>query len=279
MRIGGHVSTEGGCAKAFDYAQAIGANTIQIFGASPVRWNAPLPKDEDAVLFRSRMEELDIRPVFLHAPYLINLCSPKDNMPALSRALLQRHLEISNALGAEGVIFHIGSRGTRPEAEAEQIVAESLASILNQVGEGTLLIENSAGAGNLVGDSLEEIARIIGAVENSRLNVCIDTAHAFAAGMIPSFSREEISKFLAQFRERIGLGRLRAVHLNDSKTEAFSNKDRHENIGEGYIGRKGFEAFFSFAELADIPMLLEVPGFDGKGPDRRNIEIVRSLAS
>lgn len=279
MRIGGHVSTEGGCAKAFDYAQAIGADTIQIFGASPVRWNAPLPKAEEAALFRLRMQETGISPVFLHAPYLINLCSQKDNLPALSRTLLQRHLEIGNALGAEGVIFHIGSRGTRAKEEAEQLVIESLRDILAQVGEGMLLIENSAGAGNLVGDSLGEIASIVHAVDNARLGVCIDTAHALAAGMIPEYSRQTLGKFFDDFESGIGIEKLRVIHLNDSKTEAFSNKDRHENIGQGHIGKEGFENLLSFECMAHMPLILEVPGFDGTGPDRRNIDIVRSLAA
>lgn len=278
LRIGGHVSTGGGFLTAIGEAKRIGANTIQIFGASPVRWSAALPEPEVAKKFIDECKDNDINPVFLHAPYLINLASPKGNMPRISEALLEKHLEIANAIGAFGVIFHIGSRGDRPQKESESLVAKELSDILNRVKKGHLIIENSAGAGNLVGDSLEEINSIIKLVDNSRLGFCLDTAHAFEAGIFSDFSKKGVEDFAKRIDRHIGIEKLWVIHLNDSKTPAGSNKDRHENIGQGLIGREGFSNFLDHPEFVNIPLILEVPGYEDDGPDKKNIEIVKELS-
>ncbi len=277
LKIGGHVSTSGGLSNAIKEAKRIGANTIQIFGASPVRWSALLPDPEASLQFIDECKKNDINPVFLHAPYLINLASPKGNMPRISEALLERHLEIANAVGAFGVIFHIGSRGDRPQKEAEEIVVKELSDILGRVKTGRLIIENSAGAGNLVGDSLDEIGRIIKAVDNERLGFCLDTAHSFEAGIFPDFSKKGVDDFKNQIDNHIGIKKLWAIHLNDSKTPAGSNKDRHENIGMGIIGKNGFSNFLNHPIFKKIPLILEVPGYENDGPDKKNIETVRKL--
>ncbi len=279
FRIGAHVSTQGGLTKAFENALSIGANTIQIFGASPVRWSAPLPSKEVSKQFKEMSKEYDISPVFLHAPYLINLASQNGDMPKISQALLQRHLEIANEMGAFGVIFHIGSRGSRSEKEAEKIVVDKLSEILNKIEFGNLLIENSAGAGNLVGDSLEEISSIINGVKSSRLGFCFDTAHAFGSGLIKEYSSKEVDTLTKNIDKYIGLDKLWAIHLNDSKVPAGSNKDRHDNIGKGLITRDGFRVFLKNKIFQKIPLILEVPGFDGNGPDKKNIDIVKKLMS
>lgn len=276
-RIGGHVSAAGGFLEAIKEARRIGANTIQIFGASPVRWNAKLPEKNIAQKFRSLCEEHDIQPIFLHAPYLINLASPKDSLAKMSQRLLSRHLEIANSLGAFGVIFHIGSHGSRPPKEAKKMVAECLLEIISDVSEGRLIIENSAGAGNLVGDTLEEVGGIMDRIRDKRVGFCLDTAHAFESGILDDFSPKNIDRFFKKLDEKIGHENLWAIHLNDSKTPAGSNRDRHENIGEGYIGKEGLGNFLNFGKIAKIPLILEVPGFDGEGPDRKNISAVESL--
>lgn len=276
--IGAHVSASGGYAPLCKKAKEIGANCIQFFGGSPVRWNASIPAKEDRELFQEEMKKNGLVRSFLHAPYLINLASPKENLPMLSQALLKRHLEIAAALGVDGVIFHIGSRGDRPEAEAEKIVADALSEILEKVPGSALLIENSAGAGNLVGDQLDEIGRIMGMVHNPRLGCCIDTAHAFGAGILSEFTKEKVDSFVKEIDTQIGLKKLWAIHLNDSKVAAGTNKDRHENIGEGHIGKEGMKNFLSHEKLKDIPVLLEVPGYENEGPDKKNIDMVKSLA-
>ncbi len=277
-RIGGHVSASGGFLTAIREAKRIGANTIQIFGASPVRWSALLPDSETAKKFISECKINDINPVFLHAPYLINLASPKGNMPRISEALLERHLEIANELGAFGVIFHIGSRGTRPQKESEHLVAKELSDILGRIKEGRLIIENSAGAGNLVGDSLEEVGSIMKLVNNPRLGFCLDTAHAFEAGIFADFSKKGVDNFAKMLNDKIGADNLWAIHLNDSKTPAGSNKDRHENIGKGLIGEEGFSNFLNHPIFNGVPAILEVPGYDDNGPDKKNIETVKRLS-
>lgn len=278
LRIGGHVSTKGGFLNAVKEAKKIGANTIQIFGASPVQWKAPLPEEGAAKEFISELKKEGIDPVFLHAPYLINLASPKGNLARISETLLEKHLEIANTLGAYGVIFHIGSRGERDKKEAEDLVAKELKDILSRVGDGRLLIENNAGAGNLVGDSLEEVGRIIGKVKDVRLGFCLDTAHAFESGIFTDFSKKGVENFTEKIDKAIGLENLKVVHLNDSKTPAGSNKDRHENIGEGMIGKEAFSNFLKNAIFSKLPLILEVPGYNDEGPDKKNIETVKLLA-
>lgn len=274
-RIGGHVSTRGGLLMALDEAERIGANTIQIFGANPVQWQAPMPDPETARQFREQARARDIAPVFLHAPYLINLASEKGNLAGMSKTLLAKHMEIANRLGSAGVIFHIGSRGSRPAKEAEQIVTSAIADILEKVPTGDVIIENSAGAGNLVGDTLEEIGSIIDKLDTHRVGVCLDTAHAFAAGILADVSARGIAAFADNVDQLIGFRRLRVIHLNDSKVPAGSNKDRHENIGAGMIGIEGLKRFVTLPAFASLPLILEVPGFDDRGPDKKNIDIVK----
>jgi len=277
-KIGAHVSTSGGFSKAIERAVSIGANTIQIFGASPVQWKANLPDPEEAKIFQTLCQKNDIGPVFLHAPYLINLASPKEELVKLSKELLKKHLEISNSLGARGVIFHIGSKGERDQKEAEKIVAKSLSDILKNVKEGILFIENCAGAGNLIGDTLEEIGSIIKRIKNSRIGFCLDTAHAFESGILADFETKTIKSFVKKIEKEIGLEKFEVIHANDSKTPMGSNKDRHENIGQGFIGKKGFINLFKNKEIIKRSFILEVPGFDGLGPDKKNIDILRKCS-
>jgi len=258
-------------------ARAIGAQTIQIFGASPVRWSAPLPDTKEATEFCNECKKHDISPVFLHAPYLINLASPKKQLAAMSRSLLSKHLEIAHALCARGVIFHIGSRGDMDPREAEVQVINALKTIITEVPRGDLIIENSAGAGNLVGDQLDEVGRILKGVKSERVRFCYDTAHGFAAGVLVDMGKKEVDVFVKKVEEHIGIKNLVAIHMNDSKAPARSNKDRHENIGEGYIGKDSFGVFLSHKKLSTVPVILEVPGFDEKGPDKKNIEIVKKI--
>lgn len=278
-RIGAHISTSGGFLKAIERAVSIGANTIQIFGASPVQWKTKTPDEEESKKFQVLCKRNDIGPVFLHAPYLINLASSKDGLINLSKELLKKHLEISNSLGARGVIFHIGSKGERDQKEAENIVVESLLDIFKDVKKGILFIENCAGAGNLIGDTLEEIGAIIKKVNNQRIGFCLDTAHAFEAGILPDFETKTINSFVKKIEKEIGLEKFEVIHANDSKTPMGSNKDRHENIGEGFIGKNGFVNLFKNKEFRKRAFILEVPGFDNLGPDKKNINILKKCAS
>jgi deoxyribonuclease-4 len=277
--VGAHVSTQGGFICAIERGKEIGINGIQIFGASPVRWQATTPSKKDADAFRISCEQNGIQKVFLHAPYLINVCSPKETLRVASKQLLARHASIAVALGASGVIFHIGSRGDMEKKASIAIVIDVVKEILSTVPDSILIMENNAGAGNLVGDSIEELAQIYTGVKNERFGICVDTAHAFASGMLPSFEKKNIDAFVKEFDAKIGIDSIRALHIHDSKVSANTKKDRHENIGEGFIGAEGIGNFINHPKLRYISIILEVPGFNGGGPDKKNVDIIKYLIS
>lgn len=274
--IGAHVSASGGVEHTPQRAHSIGANCMQIFGGSPVRWSAPLPSQETIQKFQEERKQWGIKKVFMHAPYLINLASPKEKLQVLSRELLLKHGKIADALGVDGVIFHIGSRGDMEQEKAHVIIIKALEKVLQHTKDTYIIMENTAGAGNLVGDTLEELVSLYRTIDDPRLGICIDTAHAFASGMIQEYSTKELDTFFSEVKKSVGIDTIKAIHLNDSKTEAGSRKDRHENIGEGKMGKERIQRFVQRKEIKDIPLILEVPGFDNTGPDKRNIEIVTS---
>jgi apurinic endonuclease APN1 len=282
-RIGGHVSVAGGLINGITRAKEIGANTIQIFGSSPRTWTVHGHSPEDIQKFQAAAKASDVGPIFLHASYLINLASPDPLARAKSEASLKAQLELTNAIGADGLIFHIGSGKEMPKDEALTIVADSLLRVLKSVkGAAHLVIENSAGGGQKVGSSIPEIGEIIRRVqkkseEHARLKVCFDTAHAFEAGIIEEYTPGNIRALATLFDHEIGLSRLVAMHINDSKSAFNSHHDRHENIGEGFLGMKAFENLLKADEFSKAAWLLEVPGFDGMGPDKKNIDILHSL--
>lgn len=274
--IGAHVSTSGGFEKALERGRDIDADVIQIFGASPVQWRAKLPTEQEGKSFIEKAKTLGIKKVFLHAPYLINLTSPKEELRLLSKNLLMRHAEIAHMLGTEGVIFHIGSRGTIEKKEAENIVIQALKEIFQHLPYARLYIENTAGAGNLVGDTIDEISHIIDGVGEKNLNVCIDTAHAFESGIV-EYTKEGVDVFVKEFEKKIGVKKLKVIHCNDSKTQAGSRKDRHENIGDGYITAKNLGLFLNHEKIQEVPIILEVPGLKGEGPDLENIKRIKKI--
>lgn len=276
--IGGHVSAAGGLYKAIENAEAIGAHTIQIFGSSPRQWSVTKHSTEAIRQFREAFEHSSVESVFLHAPYLVNLASPKAQMRAMSRRLLEAHFEIANAIRARGLIFHIGSGKEMPREEAYKVVIEALREVLKKgTGESLLMIENSAGGGQSIGSTLEEIAHIIDEIGSKKMATCFDTAHAFEAGLIEKYTLESVKTLAKNIDTTIGLERLVALHVNDSKTVYNSHHDRHENIGKGYIGLEGFRALINNKDFQKPAWLLEVPGFDDTGPDKKNIAILEGL--
>lgn len=285
-RIGGHVSVAGGLKTGIEKAVAIGANTIQIFGSSPRQWDVRGHSEDNIKEFQKAARAYDIRPIFLHASYLINLASPDLLLRKKSAASLEAQLELANSISADGLIFHIGSASTKlgtngkemPRNEAIKIVAAILKRILKNVrGSADLIIENTAGGGQKIGSTLSEIGEIIRHVNSKRLKVCFDTAHAFEAGIIEEYTSGNIKHLAREFERHIGLYRLCAFHINDSKSAFNSHYDRHENLGRGYLGLKAFKNLLHEPAFSHVPWILEVPGFDGEGPDKKNINIVYSL--
>lgn len=276
--IGAHVSVAGGLVNGITNALEIGASCIQIFGASPRQWAVRHhnPKEIDA--FIRRRGDAGIRAVFLHAAYLVNLASPDSVTRARSEENLAAHFAIAQTLRADGLIFHIGSGKELPKRDAEELVVASLGRILKAVpGNAQLIIENGAGGGQKIGSSPEEIGELIRRVASPRIGVCWDTAHAFEAGIIERYDRSTLAALAARFDQSFGIERLCALHVNDSKSPFNSHHDRHENIGEGYIGMSGFQALAAIHEFRSVPWLLEVPGFSGAGPDRENVERLKQL--
>jgi deoxyribonuclease-4 len=283
MRIGAHVSTAGGLEKGIERAQAMGAETIQIFGAPPQSWRRKVCSPQEAEAFRARAAAADIWPIFLHGVYLVNLATSNPDGLVKSQDALIADMMLSSAIGAKGVIFHIGShRGAGYAKVFGQIVA-SIRRVLAETTEDTwLILENSAGMGDSVGRKLGELAEIMKEVDSPRLKVCFDTQHAFSSGYDVA-TVDGLAATVNEFEREVGLAHLVAIHANDSKCPLGGGVDRHENIGEGHIGRAGFEAILAHPAFRDLPFLLEVPGFpkEGKkpeGPDKENVDRLKAIA-
>ena len=277
MKIGAHVSTAGGISKAVGRGVEIGCETIQIFGSSPQGWAFKPVPGEEIEAFRLAAAEANMGPVFLHVIYLINLGTGKEDQLEKGIQSLINYMRLASDIGAAGVIFHPGSHGG---AGYEAILPQTVSSIrrvLDQSPEGpSLVVENMAGMGQHIGAKFEELGRILESVDSSRLGVCLDTQHCFAAGYDMT-TGEGIEETVAEFDREVGAARLLAVHANDSKRPRGSGVDRHDNIGEGFIGEDGFAAIMGNPVFEDVPFLLEVPGFEGKGPDVPNIEALKNI--
>lgn len=284
--IGAHVGAAGGVYKCFENALNIGANCIQIFGASPRQWQAALPTDEMLKKYHSARKEMaekvgvkkDQIPVFLHACYLVNLGTPDKEMYEKSLKNLTLHLQIANLLDAQGLIYHIGSYKNSTLDDSNKRVAEGMLKVLkNAPGNAHLIMENASGGGNKMGVTPEEIGAIFRLAKHERIKVCIDTCHAFAGGVLETFSAAELENFKSRCDKSFGLKNLTILHVNDSKVAFARTTDRHENLGEGYIGKKAFVSLAKDTFFAKLPWILEVPGFDDQGPDAKNITIAKAL--
>ena len=284
MRIGAHVSTAGGLDKGIERAQAMGAETIQIFGAPPQSWRRRGYPREEAQAFRAQAAAAGIWPIFIHAVYLVNLATSNPENLIKSQDALIADMVLSSAIGAKGVIFHIGShRGLGFATMFGQIV-DSVRRVLAETPEDAwLVIENSAGMGDSVGRKLGELAAVMKEVASPRLKVCFDTQHAFSAGYDVA-TAGGLAATVDEFEREVGLAHLVAIHANDSKCPLGGGVDRHENIGDGHIGRAGFKVILAQPAFRDLPFLLEVPGFpkEGKkaeGPDKENVDRLKAIAA
>tara|TARA_B110000116_G_scaffold179582_1_gene155416 strand:- start:646 stop:1479 length:834 start_codon:yes stop_codon:yes gene_type:complete len=267
----------GGISKAVVRGQDIGCEAIQIFGSSPQTWAFKPVPGEQIELFKQGLADAGIGPVFLHAIYLINLGTPDKEKLKKGIDSLANYMKLAADLGATGVIFHPGSHGGRGyEAILPQTV-EAIKIVLDTAPEGPVLaVENMAGMGQHIGAKFDELGGILDAVDSPRLKICLDTQHSFAAGYDLA-NPDGIQAMLDELDAGPGSANVAAVHANDSKRVCGSGVDRHDNIGEGFIGEEGFAAIMANPAFADVPFLLEVPGFEGNGPDQQNMDILKRI--
>jgi deoxyribonuclease IV len=277
MEIGAHVSSASGLDKTIERACAIGAEAIQLFASAPQSWRPTEHSDEEFSRYRERAEAAGIRNAFLHAIYLVNLATESPEQLGRSVGSLKMAMKTASRMGARGVIFHVGSHKGVGFQEVVGQILEAVSDILAySPPDSWLILENSAGMGGSIGSQFAELGAIIHAVGDERLRVCLDTCHTLAAGYEVR-TNEGINDTMAEFDREIGLERLVAVHANDSKVDLSGGKDRHENIGQGFIGEDGFLALFGHPAFAEMPLLLEVPGYEGGGPDRQNVDALREI--
>ena len=274
MQVGAHVSVAGGVEKAVDRELDVGGNCGQIFTTSPQVWRDPGLDADEAEQFRAASDEAGVGPWVIHASYLVNLATPKDDLREKSVASMQAELDAADRLGIEYVNVHLGAH---TGAGVEQGL-ENAAMVLDQLdvpADVTVLIESDAGSGTKLGDDFGHLAAVLDR-SSQELAVCLDTAHIFAAGYDLS-TPGAVDETLAEFDDVVGVENLAYVHLNDSKHACGTNKDEHAHIGEGEIGVEGMAAFLTHEAIQDVPLVLETPSEDGKDFEW-NVERTRELA-
>ncbi len=271
--------------RAADRAAEIGASAIQVFSDNPTSWRRRPELPRELPAFRARLAALDIAPVSIHAPYLVNLAGPEQELFERSVRVMVHELRVADAYGARFVNMHVGShRGAGPVAGIDRL-ATGLRRVFDELGGeagGVLLVlENGAGGGFGMGSSIEELAEIEHAavtagVDRDRLGFCLDAAHLWGAGY-PVGEPAGVDDTLAEFDAALGLASLRMVHLNDSRSERGSRMDRHEHVGAGAIGGAGLGRFLVHPRLDHVVYIVETPGMDA-GYDAVNIRRALDLA-
>jgi deoxyribonuclease IV len=276
MRIGLHVRvTGGGHAKAVERAKSAGCTALQVFSSNP-RSYRPSAIDIPALEAFARLRrEAGLDPCAIHTPYLINLASDDPKIYEGSLRLLQNDLAVAALGEMRFVNTHLGSYGDRDRKDGFAAICRALQTAVEGIKPGVMLVlENSAGAGNLAGGTLEELGAFVKAVDHPQLGVCLDTAHAWAAGYSID-SRSGVDRFLDRADECIGIDRIPMFHFNDTEVPLGGSRDRHWHIGEGKIGFEGFRALLARRELKEKTAILETPGDDAD--DVRNVQAILSI--
>jgi deoxyribonuclease-4 len=277
MQIGAHLSSSGGIHTAIDRAEAIGAESLQVFTQSPRTWRPTNHDPKNFERFRKRRAEAGIGGVVCHALYLCNLAAPDDAIYEKSVLAMRNTMEVACGIGADGVVFHVGSHlGSGFEAGLERVLPAMELVVELCSDETWLLMENSAGAGGTIGRSIEELATIWERLDrHPRLGVCLDSCHLFVSG-VDVRDPAALDACLDELDDAIGLERLRALHVNDSAAPFASNRDRHANILEGELGER-LGVFLGNPRLQGLPAILEVAGPDNHGPDANEIRKAKEL--
>ena len=275
MLFGAHVSSAGSISKAIDRVEEIGGNAVQVFTQSPRKWKPTEHTSEELERFRTRRREAKVKAVACHALYLVNLASRDVGVREQSLVALRATMETARAIEADAVVFHVGSHLGYGFDEAVEIVTPPLRELLELTTDDLwLCMENAAGAGGTIGRSVTELSVLFEAAGgHPRLGLCLDSCHWWASG-VDVGSREALDAALHDVAARIGLDRLRVLHVNDSRTPLGSNRDRHEFVGRGLIGN-GLATFLGHPAFRSLPAIVET--WENEGADTKDVELLRKL--
>ena len=277
MLIGAHVSTAGGLVNAHERGVERECEAIQVFNQSPRMWRPTRWKDDDIARFRELMADGPIKSVVIHAVYLINCASPDKEIRKKSIASLTHALRMGDEIGADGVVVHPGSTLGEPHSEAIERAGDAFKQALKESDSCPLLLEDTAGGGNTLGRDFGELGALLDATDgDKRLGLCLDSCHLFASGFDIT-DADKLGTVIDECVEKIGIERLKCLHVNDSKTALGSNSDRHAVPGDGQLGDKGCAAFLSEPRFEGLPALFEGPGVEGKAPGLVDVEKTKAL--
>jgi deoxyribonuclease-4 len=274
-RVGAHVSVAGGITNAIENIKKIDGNCIQFFAGSPRTWARKIYSTQQVTEFNSKVDQEHLRPVFIHALYLVNLASLDPNIFQKSTDSLLTDLQNADLIKAEGVVIHIGSHLGRGFDSCKTQVVQVVNQLLNSTVSTNIIFENDAGQNGKIG-SLEELSELVSEIQSDRIKICLDTAHLFASG----YDLRDLANvdLLVDKLSRLKLlPRLVCLHVNDSKSALGSQRDVHANLGEGEIGITGLSNVVNHPSLKHLPMILEVPGINHQGPDLENIQIAKDF--
>jgi deoxyribonuclease-4 len=278
IKCGLHISIAKGIDLAVDRAKEKTCNTFQIFTSNPRSWRSRSLKINETIKFNEKVHKYEINPVFSHIPYLPNFSSPNMTVNKKSVKSLVEELDRCDRLTIPYIVIHLGSHLGKGRKVGLKRITNAIKTAFNSSnGKSTLLLENTAGTKNSMGSSFREIQEIIDQIsDNYRLGICFDTCHAFAAGYDLRNSRS-ICETIDKLKEEIDLERLKVIHANDSKGKLASHMDRHEHIGKGHIGNKGFRAILHTDIFRRLPIILETP-IDNSRDDLKNLARIRRLS-
>jgi deoxyribonuclease IV len=277
MLVGAHVSTAGGLVPAHERAVERGCEAMQVFNQSPRMWRPTRWNPDDVAEFLELVKRGPINSVVIHAVYLINPATRDREMRKKSAASLIHALRMADEIRADGVVLHPGSTVGEPRDEALPRVGEMLKQALEESDSCRLLLENTAGAGNTLGRSFDELREFIDlAGGEKRLGVCLDSCHMYASGF-DIRTADKLDEVVEEFKKTVGIRRLKCLHVNDSMAALGSNRDRHAIPGEGEIGKTGCAAFLSEPSFERLPAFFEGPGTSGHAPDKVDVDTMKEL--
>jgi deoxyribonuclease-4 len=282
MDIGAHVSISGGMHLAIPRGEAIGATAIQTFASSP-RTLKLFPVDEEIIgqYLKARSQSSILTHVF-HGIYLVNLANEKPDYVKISMQSLINYQDLAGKLGVLGTIFHVGSHKGNGFDQVKKSVAMAISEIVKSSPDNTILmLENAAGHKGTIGQTLEELIYLIETAialgaDEKKIGLCLDTQHAFVSG-VDARDGEKLDAYLAMIQSELGLNFVKVIHVNDSKYECNTHRDRHENVGSGFLGKQGLANWLNHPKLRNLPFILEVPGRETKGPGAVDINELKAL--